>query len=83
MTNEQNLDPVAQTILSNATEGIQEARIRCEEAIDHLNRNEPLGAIGALAGLEERVRYVITILQVLRQWQDSQKKTSEGGRNDS
>jgi len=62
---------VTQTILSNARDGIQEARTRCEEAIDHLSRNEPVGAIGALAGLEERVRYVITILQVLRQWQDS------------
>ena len=76
--NKKNPDPVTQTILSNVTKGVREGRLRCKESIDHLNRNEPLGAIGALAGLEERVRYAITILQVLRQWQDSQHKTKEG-----
>jgi hypothetical protein len=75
---QQNPDPVTQTILSNAGEGIQEARLRCEEALDYLSRRDSLAAIGALAGLEERVRYVITILQVLRQWRDSQHKTKEG-----
>ena len=83
MTTQENPEPVTQTILSNARTGIQEAQLRCEEALDHLSRKDSLAAIGALAGLEERVRYAITILQVLRQWQDSQKKTSEGGRNDS
>ena len=68
---------MTQTILSNARTGIQEARLRCEEALDHLSRRESLAAIGALAGLEERVRYVITILQVLRQWQAAQDKTKE------
>ena len=77
MTNEQNHDPVAQTILSNASAGIQEVRLRCEEALDHLSRRDSLAAIGALAGLEERVRYAITILQVLRQWQVAQDKTKE------
>ena len=68
---------MTQTILSNASAGIQEVRLRCEEALDHLSRTESLAAIGALAGLEEQVRYVITILQVLRQWRDSQNKTEE------
>ena len=77
MTTQENPDPVTQTILSNARTGIQEARLRCEEALDHLSRRESLAAIGALAGLEERVRYVITILQVLRQWQATQDKTKE------
>jgi hypothetical protein len=68
---------VAQTILSNASAGIQDVRVRCEEALDHLSRKDSLAAIGALAGLEERVRYAITILQVLRQWQAAQAKTKE------
>jgi hypothetical protein len=68
---------VAQTILSNASAGIQEVRVRCEEALDHLSRTESLAAIGALAGVEERVRYAITILQVLQQWQTAQAKTKE------
>ena len=73
----ENPEPVTQTILSNASAGIQEVRLRCEEALDHLSRTESLAAIGALAGLEEQVRYVITILLVLRQWRDSQNKTEE------
>ena len=77
MTNEQNRDPVAQTILSNASAGIQKVRVRCKEALDHLSRTESLAAIGALAGVEERVRYAITILQVLQQWQTAQAKTKE------
>ena len=72
---QQNPDPVTQTILSNAGEAIQEVRLRCEEALDHLGRAESLGAIGALAGVDERVRYVITILQVLQKWQASQNKS--------
>ena len=75
--NTENPEPVTQTILSNASAGIQEVRLRCEEALDHLSRTESLAAIGALVGVEERVRYAITILQVLRQWRDSQNKTEE------
>ena len=69
-------DPVVETILSNAREGIQEARLRCEEALDHLRHGNSLGAIGALAGLEERARYAINILQVLVQWRASQQNIS-------
>ena len=77
MTNEQNPDLVTQTILTNASTGIQEVRLRCEEALDHLSRTESLAAIGALVGVEVRVRYAITILQVLQQWQAAQDKTKE------
>ena len=77
MTNTKNPDPVAETILSNASAAIQEVRLRCEEALDHLSRTKSLAAIGALVGVEERVRYAITILQVLQQWQASQEKTEE------
>ena len=68
---------MAQTILSNASAGIQEVRVRCKEALDHLIRTESLAAIGALVGVEERVRYAITLLQVLQQWQAAQDKTKE------
>jgi hypothetical protein len=77
LTHEQNRDPVAQTILSNASAGIQEVRVRCKEALDHLSCTESLAAIGALAGVEVRVRYAITILQVLQQWRTAQAKTKE------
>ena len=68
---------MAQTILSNASAGIQEVRVRCKEALDHLSSTELLAAIGALAGVEVRVRYAITILQVLQQWRTAQAKTKE------
>ena len=68
---------MAQTILSNASAGIQEVRVRCKEALDHLSCTESLAAIGALAGVEVRVRYAITILQVLQQWRTAQAKTKE------
>ena len=74
MGTEQKPDPAAQMILTNAREGIQEARLRCEEAIDHLGRNEALAAIGMLTGVKERARYAINILQVLFQWQASQQQ---------
>lgn len=66
---------MAQRILANARDGIQEARLRCEEAMEHLGRNQTLAAIGALTGAKERTRYTINILQVLVQWQASQNET--------
>ena len=76
-------DPVAQRILANARDGIQEARLRCEEALDHPSRKQALAAIGALTGAKERARYAITILQVLVQWQASQHETYKEGTRDS
>jgi hypothetical protein len=73
--NQESPDPVAQMILSNALEGIQEAKLRCEEAIEHLSRSEALAAIGALTGVKERARYAVNILQVLFQWQATRNKT--------
>ena len=52
--------------MEKASAGLQEAQQRCNDAAEHLASGSYLGAIGALAGLEERVRYVITILTVLR-----------------
>lgn len=53
-------------VLTKALAGVEEAQQRCQEAAEHLHAGQYLGAIGALAGLEERVRYVSTILSVLR-----------------
>lgn len=61
-----NPDPTAEAILSRAEAGLAEAKQRCEEANEHLRSREYVAAIGALAGLDERVRYVSTILMLLR-----------------
>jgi hypothetical protein len=71
---EQKPDPVARMILTNAREGIQEARLRSEVAIEHLSRNEALAAIGVLTGVKERARYAINILQILFQWRAAQQQ---------
>ena len=52
--------------MERATAGLQEAQQRCNEAAEHVASGSYLGAIGALVNLEERVRYVATILTVLR-----------------
>ena len=58
-------DPTAEAILDRALAGVEEAKQRCEEAAEHLRNREHLAAIGALAGLDERVRYVSIILTLL------------------
>ena len=62
-------DPIKQSVLSRANEGVNEAKQRCEDASEHLLHGDYLAAIGALAGLEERVRYVTIILTALREWE--------------
>lgn len=40
--------------------------LRCQEASQHLRNADETGAIGALAGVEDKVRYVTTVLAALR-----------------
>ncbi len=69
-------DPITEAILSRAEAGVNEAKQRCEEASEHLRTREYVAAIGALAGLDERVRYVSTILTVLRDIQPALDRSS-------
>ena len=72
---QQSQDPVAQEILSRAQEGVSEAKLRRQEASEHLQSGDYLAAVGALAGLDDRVRYVTTILTVLREWQSARNQS--------
>lgn len=61
-----NPDPTAEAILRKAEAELNEAKQRCQEATGHLRNREHVAAIGALAGLDDRVRNVSTMLTVLR-----------------
>ncbi len=67
-------DLIKTEILTKAQAGVEEASRRCNEADGHLASGEYLGALGALEGLEERVRYIRTILLVLRGWDAAQNQ---------
>ena len=54
---------------------------RCTEAQKALEQDNPLGAIGALAGLEEQIRNVSTRLMVLREITEIQEEKSRTRRN--
>lgn len=59
-------DPTGEAILHRAQEGADEARQRCEEATEHLRIGDYVAALGAMVALDERVRYVSSMLIVLR-----------------
>lgn len=69
-------DLIKQEILKQAKADVLEASLRCQQAIEHLESGTYYGAIGALAGLAERVRYVETILSLLRGWGEAQRQRS-------
>ncbi len=68
------LNLIKAEILSKANEGIQKACLRCQQATEHLQAGEYLGAMGALDGLDERLGYVRTILGLLRSWEEAQRQ---------
>jgi hypothetical protein len=69
-------DPIREAILARARAGLTEASERCAEALQHLHNRDHVAALGALAGLDERVRYVSTILSVLRDLEAAQRQPS-------
>ena len=65
---------IVEAILGRAQEGIDEASRRCTEAAAHLESGSYQGALGALAGLEERVHYVTTILCIAQDLEQAESK---------
>ena len=59
-------DPVKEAVLTKATSAVEEVQSRLKEVHQHLQSGEDLAALGAVAGVSERVRYVETLLTVLR-----------------
>jgi hypothetical protein len=70
-------DVVADIILGAARKVLSDVEQRCSEALKALEQNDYLVVIGALAGLEEQIRYVTTRLMVLREIREIQKQNSK------
>lgn len=54
---------------------------RCSESLKALDQRDYLVVIGALAGLEEQIRYVTVRLMVLREITEIQKQNHKQRRN--
>jgi hypothetical protein len=55
---------------------------RSTEAIKALDQHDFLVVLGALAGLEEQIRFVTVRLMVLREVEQIQKQKNKGGTHD-
>jgi hypothetical protein len=72
-------DDVAGIVVAAARNVLADIQQRSTEAIKALDQRDFLVVIGALAGLEEQIRFVTVRLMVLREVEQIQKK-SEGRR---
>jgi hypothetical protein len=78
-------DPISLLIAANAKAATEEILLQCRNALKHLRIGDSDGALQALTGLEDRMRYAQTMLDVLRQWHGAQLQQPQphGGTYDS
>jgi hypothetical protein len=76
---EQN--PVAGIIVDAARKVLADVQQRCTESLKALDQHDYLVVIGALAGLEDQIRYVTVRLMVLREINEIQKQNHKERRN--
>ena len=79
-------DSVDLLLAATANAATEEILLKCHDALKHLRIGDSEGALEALIGLEDRMRYAQTMLDVLRQWhgaQLQQPQQSRGGNYDS
>ena len=67
---------IKQEILAQAKAEIREVSVRCQQAAEHLDDGGYLGAIGTLAGLDECIESLQTLLMLLRRWEEAQRQRS-------
>jgi hypothetical protein len=65
---------VTRIIVDAAKKVLLELQQRCAEALKALDQQDYLVALGALAGVENELRYVSTRLMVLRELKEITKK---------
>ena len=73
-------DDVAGIVIAAARKVLADIQQRSTEAIKALDQRDFLVVLGALAGLEEQIRFVTVRLMVLREVEQIQKQKSEGRR---
>jgi hypothetical protein len=72
---------IAGIIVDAAKNVLADVQRRCTEALKALDQHDYLVAIGALAGLEEQIRYVTVRLMVLREIKEIQNQNRNTRRN--
>lgn len=70
-------DDVAGIVIAAARKVLADIQQRSTEAIKALDQRDFLVVLGALAGLEEQIRFVTVRLMVLREVEQIQKQKSE------
>ena len=70
-------DDVARIVVAAARKVLADIQQRSTEAIKALDQRDFLVVIGALAGLEEQIRFVTVRLMVLREVEQIRKQKSE------
>ena len=70
-------DDVTGIVVAAARKVLADIQQRSTEAIKALDQRDFLVVLGALAGLEEQIRFVIVRLLVLREVEQIQKQKSE------
>jgi hypothetical protein len=58
--------PLKAAAMTKASKTIEESLARLRDVQQHLQSGDELAALGAVAGVAERVQYVETLLMVLR-----------------
>lgn len=66
LTEEPKSDRTREAIFARAQAGLKQIQRRCSEALEHLQHHEPVAALGALDGIDNRMQYVLTLLTILR-----------------
>jgi len=74
-------DTITDILAGIAKKALAQIHERCTEAQKALAQDNPLGAIGALAGLEEQIRNVSLRLMVLREITEIQEEKPHTRRN--
>jgi hypothetical protein len=72
---------IAGIIVDAARRMLTDVERRCSESLKALDQRDYLVVIGALAGLEEQIRYVTVRLMVLREINEIQKQNHKERRN--
>jgi hypothetical protein len=74
-------DPITGIVADAARKVLADVQQRCTEAMKALEQHDYLVVLGALAGLEDQIRYVWVRLMVLREIKEIQKQNHKIRRN--
>jgi hypothetical protein len=71
-----NLHPVIAELITKTISDMEDTALQCSDASEHLEDGELLGALGALAGCEQRIRNATFIIRAAYEYQHKLSQTS-------